>query len=444
MKLQEYFNQQKVHSLSDVQKMNVYYSVMDKNMKKSFQRKRSLLHVKTFVYTTFLLFFLVGFYGIYLFQQPTLEDGEAYLLSRLSNTNVAQADFVAKIVDFEGSFYIEQAGKTLQTSNIKDGDIVILKKWAQIVFHIDNNTKAKIIWPAKFVVNKKWTSAYKVALLYGEYVEMSSLQKENNHNIELSIDGLVVAQWETKKPIDFQVLKQGKNHVIKNNGAKLLVTSEDQKATSVGNRQVLAVQWNDISLFDSFDKFATAVKEKNLSQTFTFVDQLKNEEPVIEKWQEQTLKELAGDEILSVNDNEEIPNIDLWLSDEQFVATPEQTKVIETQLNKTLLQNNINEVVSSYKGGDSIVFWNSYVQLEKKIMAIAKVFQYDYSAAKGTEQERIVALISGIQNLAEHIQQKYLLPPKYIESIKAIISDLLQLKGLSFEKVGLGESNDVL
>jgi hypothetical protein len=128
MKLQEYFNQQKVHSLSDVQKMNVYYSVMDKNMKKSFQRKRSLLHVKTFVYTSFLLFFLVGFYGMYLFQQPTLEDGEAYLLSRLSNTNVAQADFVAKIVDFEGSFYIEQGGKTLQTSNIKDGDLVTLKK----------------------------------------------------------------------------------------------------------------------------------------------------------------------------------------------------------------------------------------------------------------------------------------------------------------------------
>lgn len=443
MKLQEYFNQQKVHSLSDVQKMNVYYSVMDKNMKKSFQRKRSLLHVKTFVYTSFLLFFLVGFYGMYLFQQPTLEDGEAYLLSRLSNTNVAQADFVAKIVDFEGSFYIEQGGKTLQTSNIKDGDLVTLKKWAQIIFHIDNNTKAKILWPAKFVVNKTSTSSYKVALLYGEYVEMSSLQKENNHNIELSIDGLIVAQWETKKPIDFQVVKQGKNHVIKNNGAKLLVTSEDQKATSVGNKQVLAVQWNDISLFDSFDKFATAVKEKNLSQTFTFVDQLEKEEVVGKESKEQDLKELAGEEILSVND-EEIPNIDLWLSDGQSVATPEQTKIIETQLNKTLLQNNINEVISSYKWGDGVVFSNSFAQLEKKIITIAKAFQYDYSPAKGTEQERVVALAAGIQKVAEHIQQNYLLPPKYVESIKAIIPDVLQLKGLPFEKVSLEESNNVL
>jgi hypothetical protein len=50
------------------------------------------------------------------------------MLSRLANTNVAQADFVAKIVDFNGSFYIEQAGKTIQTSNIKDGDIVTLKQ----------------------------------------------------------------------------------------------------------------------------------------------------------------------------------------------------------------------------------------------------------------------------------------------------------------------------
>jgi hypothetical protein len=67
------------------------------------------------------------------------------------------------------------------------------------------------------VINKKADLSYKVALLYGEYVEMSSLKKENKHMIELAIDGLLVAQGENKKPLDFQLVKQGKGHVIKNN-----------------------------------------------------------------------------------------------------------------------------------------------------------------------------------------------------------------------------------
>lgn len=431
MKLQEYFNQKKDQGLSDIQKMDVYYAIMDKNMKKSFQRKRSFLHVKSFVYTSFLLFFLVGFYGMYFFQQTNIEDSEWYLLSRLANTNVAQADFVAKIVDFDGSFYIEQAGKTIQTSNIKDGDIVTLREDAQIVFHIDDDTKAKIVGPAKFVINKK-AQWYKVALLYGEYVELSSLQKENKHNIELAVDGLLVSQWEKKKPINFQVVKQWKGHVIKNNWAKLLVSSDDQKATSVGNKQVLAIQWNDISLFDSFEKFAKAVKDKNLSQTFTFVEEVKTEIVDTIVWQEE-IKELEEEEILSI-DEQEIPNIDLGLvNDEQKIATPEQTKVIEAQLNKSLLQENLDELVIAYKAADQAKFATSYTELERKISTIAKTFQYQYTIAKWTEQEKISTIISTIQDLSDYIAKKYLIPPKYIDSLKAIIPILSPLKSVSFE-----------
>lgn len=441
MKLQEYFNQQKDQWLSDIQKMDVYYAIMDKNMKKSFQMKRSFLHVKTFVYTSFLLFFLVGFYGMYFFQQPS-EDSEGYMLSRLANTNVVQADFVAKIVDFNGSFYIEQAGKTIQTSNIKDGDIVTLKQNSQVVFHIDSDTKAKIIGPAKFVINKKAEMSYKVAMLYGEYVEMSSLKKENKHMIELAIDGLLVAQGENKKPLDFQLVKQGKGHVIKNNWAKLLVTSDDQKSTSVANKQVLSVQGNDISLFDSFDKFAKAVKEKDLSQTFTFVDTISSPEEVSLSEQEE-IKELNGEEILSLEEKD-IPNIDLWLVSDQKVATPEQTKVIELQLNKQVIQDNIEQLTIAYNDANTTNFNRSFGDLERKISTVAKTFQYDYATINGSEQEKIQSLISTIESLADHISNKFLLPPKYVESLRAIIPLLSPLKNLPFEKVSTIESNETL
>lgn len=443
MKLQEYFNQKKDHWLSDIEKMDVYYAIMDKNMKKSFQRKRSFLHVKSFVYTSFLFFFLVGFYGMYLFQWPSLDDSEGYILSRLANTNVVQADFVAKIVDFNGIFYIEQWGKTIQTSNIKDWDIVILKQNAQVIFHIDNDTKAKIIGPAKFVINKTAEMSYKVAMLYGEYVEVSSLQKENKHMIELAIDGLLVAQGENKKPLDFQLVKQGNGHVIKNNWAKLLVTSDDQKSTSVANKQVLSVQWNDISLFDSFDKFAKAVKEKDLSQTFTFVDTIKTQEESTNLDQEEEIKELDWEEILNIEEKD-VPNIDLGLFDDQKVATPEQTKLIETQLNKRSLQDNIDQLVLSYNESNASVFNRSFGDLEKRISIIAKSFQYEYTSINWSEQEKIQSIISTIESLADHISNKFLLPPKYVESLRAIIPLLSPLKNLPFEKVSEVESDEIL
>jgi len=404
-------------------------------MKKSFQRKRSFLHVKSFVYTSFLLFFLVGFYGMYLFQPSTPEDSEWYMLSQLANTNVAQADFVAKIVDFDGNFHIEQAWKIIQTSNIKDWDIVILNQDAQVIFHIDNDTKAKIIGPAKFVINKKAEMSYKVVLLYWEYVEMSSLQKENKHMIELAVDGILVAQWENKRPLNFQIVKQGKSHVIKNNWAKLVVTSEDKKATNLENKQVLAVQWNDISLFDSFDKFAKAVKDKNLSQTFTYIWDVEPKEEDNTTWSDNIIqddiKELNWEEIINIEESE-IPNIDLWLSSSQKVVTPEQTKVIEVQLNKFLLDINLKELSDSYKAWNSVNFANSYSDLEKKIINISKSFQYNYTIANWSELGKIAHMISSIENLSDHITKNYLIPPKYIDSLKSIIPYLSPLKSITF------------
>ncbi len=440
MKLQEYFNQKKDHWLSDIQKMDVYYSVMDKNMKKSFQRKRSFLHVKSFVYTSFLFFFLVGFYGMYIFQWPILED-DGYMLSRLADTNVVQADFIAKIVDFNGSFNIEQWGKIIQTSNIKDWDIVTLKQNSQIVFHIDDNTKAKIVGPAKFVINKKADLSYKVALLYGEYVEMSSLKKENKHMIELAIDGLLVAQGENKKPLDFQLVKQGKGHVIKNNWAKLVVTSEDNE-TSLSNKQVLSVQWNDISLFDDFDKFAKAVKEKSLSQTFTLLDTVKNSIDQ-ETGVSQEIKELDEEEILKI-DEKDVPNIDLWLTDNSKVVTPEQIKTIDNQLNNQLIKENINKLVSAYQEADWARFNQEFIDLERKVSTISKAFDYEYVNISWSEQERIQTMISRIQSLADYIASNYLIPPKYIEKIKEIIPNLVPLKTLPFEKVGALESDETI
>ncbi|HCY20497.1 TPA: hypothetical protein DIC40_01255 [Patescibacteria group bacterium] len=70
------------------------------------------------------------------------------------------------------------------------------------------------------------------------------------------------------------------------------------------------------------------------------------------------------------------------VNDEQKIATPEQTKVIEAQLNKSLLQENLDELVIAYKAADQAKFATSYTELERKISTIAKTFQYQYTIAK--------------------------------------------------------------
>jgi hypothetical protein len=120
MKLQEYFTHQQNLQLSEVEKLDMYRNIMDKQVKRSFLTRRSVLHVKTFTYTSFIIVLLFGFYGVYFFQQTQSLNGDGVLLTPAGSKSIVQADYIAKVVDFAGTFYIEKDGQTIQTSNIND------------------------------------------------------------------------------------------------------------------------------------------------------------------------------------------------------------------------------------------------------------------------------------------------------------------------------------
>jgi hypothetical protein len=85
MKLQEYFNHQQDIHLSEAEKLDMYHSIMDKQAKRSFLTKRSVLHVKTFTYTSFIVVLLFGFYGMYFFQQNQSLNGDGVFLSSVND-----------------------------------------------------------------------------------------------------------------------------------------------------------------------------------------------------------------------------------------------------------------------------------------------------------------------------------------------------------------------
>jgi hypothetical protein len=133
MNLKDYFHQQKDSHVSDTDKLNLYQDILLKNMKRHYARKRSFLHVKSFVYSIIAMFFLFSLYGMYFFTDRYTE----YEGLVMNSDTTVQASYIAKIVDFNGNFYIEHEGKRIQTSAIQNGDVVTLKENSQLVCQIN-------------------------------------------------------------------------------------------------------------------------------------------------------------------------------------------------------------------------------------------------------------------------------------------------------------------
>ncbi|MEI7563142.1 MAG: hypothetical protein WCJ39_05770, partial [bacterium] len=88
-------------------------------------------------------------------------------------------------------------------------------------------------------------------------------------NVELSVNDMLIKQADKSEPVNFQFINNGNNHIIKNNGSPLLVTKNgNNKETHINNKQVFAMQNNDITLFKDWETFTNEIKKGNVSQTF--------------------------------------------------------------------------------------------------------------------------------------------------------------------------------
>lgn len=366
---------------------------------------------------------------MYFFDTNTVDD-QSGIITLNQNTNLAQADYIAKIVDFNGTFYIEKDGKSIQTSNINNWDIVVLKASTQIVFHINSWTKAKIIGPAKFTLQKNGnTNNYKLNLIYGDYVEMQSLQQQSHQKIQVNADGIIVSQADNK-PINFQFMKQGKSSVIANKWSQLLVTQTDgsKTSTSVYSKQVLAIQGNDISLFDSFDKFAKAVKTKDLSQTFTYNQ---STQEIASTWEEQikavsTRELLKVDEQASVEVNSEVKTSLMSLvADTKTVISPDQDWLLKAKLDPYFVGEDLKDLAAAQTDEQKLDVINA---LNVRIQKIFEGFNISYNKPSGSVSAQSITLQSSIKTFIEKVQSAYFIPTWYITTLNNIKSGLAKVK----------------
>lgn len=171
MKLQEFFDTQKHTSFTDVDKLDLYQNILYKKTKQTSLRRSSFVHAKYLVYTMVFVVLILGMYGVYFMNNGSLQDYNRFAI-RSNTTNTAQADYIAQVVDFNGNFFIEHNGVLETTNNIGNGDTILLKEDAQLVFEINSGTQSKIIGPAKLIIQKTDTENYKLNLVYGNFIQM--------------------------------------------------------------------------------------------------------------------------------------------------------------------------------------------------------------------------------------------------------------------------------
>ena len=443
MNLKNYFQEQKNSHMSDTDKLNLYQNFMLKNMERHYARKRSFLHVKSFAYSIIIMFFLFSLYWVYFFTDKYTE----YEGLIMNSSNSVQASYIAKVVDFNGSFYIEHKGKRVQTSTIQDGDIITLKENTQLITQINAWTKAKLIWPAQFSIeqiSKGNTPQYKLNIIQGDFIEMRSMQAKPSEKIQLTMEDTITVQEANGKAIDYQLIKSWEQHIVKNSGDAISVTTTDQNnkqtKTNLNSTQVLAIGNNDIRLFDNMKKFADAMKTNNVSQIFTLNSSQETiSDSTAQTWTDdesglQPLQEVSLTSLLNTADqvvDQEVSS-DLWslFSDSKQIVSEAQYKAIPSADYIKLL---IDDISNNRLKGQEKELSIAYNNVERTIAKLYEVFGLSYAKPSWTTiQENLLSLKASTTSIISSIKNWYTLPEKYFSDLTTFANKLGELAGQEF------------
>lgn len=409
-------------TFTDVDKLNLYQSILYKKTKQTSLKRSSFVYAKYAVYTTVFAVLIMGIYGVYFTNEGSLQDYKRFAIK--SNTaNTVQADYIAQVVDFNGKFFIEHNGILAQTNNIGNGDTILLKEDAQLVLEINSGTQSKIIWPAKLVIQKTDTDDYKLNLIYGDFIQMEG-KEAKTQTIELAINDITIKQQDKSQPFNFKFVKNGKNQIFQNNGANIIVTknNEEDKATTISKQQVVAIQNNDIQIFANIDNFTKAVQEKDVSQTFA----LATEETII-SWSEKentTLLSLLATPQITENTEEVTKEISSILTDEKKVLDPDQDQKVNDSLYSEFYTPEFKELENAFVAGEQENFNSAYAKIEKRIETIYQAFDMTYNKKSWDPIQKLEELRAAIKTIEDKITAKYNVPPKYIENLQSIEKNL--------------------
>jgi len=392
MKLKDYFQNKQEFQLSENDKLALYEKIISQQKRKSLSR---MVKVKYFAYWLILVVLLFGIYWVYFDA-----DWDINWLAVQNPVNQVNADYIAKVVNFNGSYYVQHDWKLTRTSNISNWDNVILKKWSEIVFDIDSWTKAKLTWPARFSLAQD-ENGYQLLIAEWDFIQMESLEPESAP-VEISVwNDFTVS---STKNTNLLITKADNEYKVNNQWWDIKVT-KNWKETQVKAKELVAIKENDITLIQNPEQFQTAFVEQKINQTFEI------KESDNEKLTENLIKEISTWTTVKI-ENTWLAE-ELWISDSKKIPTEEQTKSMYSILDKNSLMWNIETMRELRKLWNEKDYYYNKAQIDGKIQKLYTTFGITYQK---------LWIKSDIENLIENLNNSYHIPDTQISNLKTIIS----------------------
>ena len=404
MKLKDYFKAQNNYHIDTTKKFLMYEKIISKQSKYYQSPVKKFFSVKSFAYWFMSMLILVWIYGLFFVQENI--SYEDFIVQ--NHNNIASAWYIAKVVEFNGNFYVSHGDKIYKTNKIADGDIVILKKWSEIIFDINSGTQTKLVWPARFTLSQDWDNTYQLAITEWDYIQIESNTWES---MEITLwDDITISSSEN---MDLLITKTDNEYKINNQWNQVKVTTNN-KTKQLESKQLLAIKDNDIRLIENAEDFRIAFTKQSISQTFEIKEDLEKTPEDIQKTTDALIQEITDkkiDHTLSNDQKQVAEELGIW--QKLQIPTQDQSKQLYTNLEKTSL---LWTLESLYK--DQILWdtkdYNFYLNnLYTKIQNIYKAFDIKLSKTN---------IISDIQTLKTSLSESYHIPNSQLNNLNTLVN----------------------
>lgn len=281
MKLSEYFNNIKNNKVNETDKFLIYQKILDKQYQNKPKFNFAFKFAAYWVLSGFLFF---AIFGVYFMWYKTEISNWIYVEN---SPILVNADYVAQVIKFEWNFFVSNNWEEIKTSNFKNGDLVFIDEWTEIIFNISSDIQAKIIWEASFSINKntdwKW---HEIELLYWDFIKVKWLEGQEAP-VDLVLEDKLSISIDSEDT-DFEVTKNNDEYKIDNKSDKKLVVTTINPdtgieiASEIESNQIVAINTTKIDEIETQEELKDALEQWTLEQVFVLNSNNKVEEESVE------------------------------------------------------------------------------------------------------------------------------------------------------------------
>ncbi|RAL56767.1 hypothetical protein BSK20_00645 [SR1 bacterium human oral taxon HOT-345] len=437
MNLHNYFTQQSRQYLPDNRKLALYEKIcyQRSGFSPSLKRSKILTKKRVYAFLSFVLFFAC--FGTFFWEDTRLVDYRAFFTQKgffgLGSVSAAQ---VAEILEINGEYIIEKEGKQFKNSVLFDGDVIILKENAKIIFNINEHIKAEILGPAKFIITYISEGKYRLSLLEGNFLKLDG--NRNVDALEVETEDMAISMTKDEE-IALELTKVNNTTQVKNAGAPLLIknkkTKTEEAPTKLETAKLLTVQDNDIAKITDIETLEEVLSTKNnLTHTVTLAQNTTGQQLLsggIPSPEEPSI--LSGDTSFLASNHTEVSSgnqesitSDLaYQSDEKSIPTETQLSQITAALNPNFILGDIQLLYTAKLGENSEAIQGAYRTLLWRLKSIGDA----YSIQIKTDTPTSSNFLSELKKLQQGLN-KYHLPPAKIQQLEVLKNWAIHLQNL--------------